>query len=41
MESHREILESLRRRDADAATRAIRSHIKAQEVIVMKKIEEF
>ena len=41
VESHREILESLRRRDADAATRAIRSHIKAQEVIVMKKIEEF
>lgn len=41
VEGHREILESLRRRDADAATRAIRSHIKAQEVIVMKKIEEF
>ena len=41
IESHKEILEALRRRDADAATMAIRSHIKAQEIIVMKKIEEF
>lgn len=41
VEGHREIMEALRRRDSDAATKAIRSHIKAQEIIVMKKIEEF
>ena len=41
IESHKEILDALRRRDADAATMAIRSHIKAQELIVMKQIEEF
>lgn len=41
VEGHREIMDALRRRDSDAATKAIRSHIKAQEIIVMKKIEEF
>lgn len=41
VEGHREIMEALHRRDSDAATKAIRSHIKAQEIIVMKKIEEF
>jgi DNA-binding GntR family transcriptional regulator len=41
VEGHREIMEALRRRDSDGATKAIRSHIKAQEIIVMKKIEEF
>ncbi len=41
VDGHKEILDALRRRDTEAATLAIRSHIKAQEIIVMKQIEEF